>query len=219
MDVLRRLCREKISYDKGIQEWPEAIPDIRRSRRSMVTIKASLKRAADEIDALTKVHSAEVAYLDEFTVWTQKPQFSAALREMSQSLRIMLEDAAFVEATIAANVHPAKRTKEEKRIIASHRLSMSSDEGSRFFRPKTPAVDHWFIGAAAGCLEQCEKANATQIRGKEKIIAKLFEIIGEPGRTEGSILKELQRQKIQGRPSLSVLFCPRKDRYGPDVEP
>ena len=136
------------------------------------------------------------------------------------SQRTMGEDAALVEAIIARNVHPAKRTESEKKLIAAYRQSSRhEDEYRQFLRPKTPAVDHWFIGVAADHLERVEKEAGTRIRGKEKIIARLFDMMGEPGRTEESISKELRRQKNQGRPRLHQPVSPKDDEYGPDLLP
>lgn len=132
----------------------------------------------------------------------------------------MVEDAGLVEAMVVTNVHPAKRTEDEKSLITAHRLSAKHEEEYRkFLNPKTPAIDHWFIGVAADHLERLEKATGTRISGKEKIIARLFDMMGERGRTEESIGKELRRQKTQGRPRLRITFCPKDNDYGPDLLP
>jgi hypothetical protein len=86
-------------------------------------------------------------------------------------------------------------------------------------QPKTRGIDHWFIGAAADRLEAFEKGSGIRLSGKQRIIARLFETIGELGRTEDSISKELQRQKTDGRPQLHIPFCPKDNEYGPDLLP
>jgi hypothetical protein len=217
---LYKFARLKISYDIEIENWSTAIPKIRRSGKVMRGIKKSFDQAADRFASIPKKHPVEVRYLDDLTLAHQEPRFSEALEEILRSLRKMGEDAALVEAMIATNVHPAKRTESEKKLIAAHRLSARhEDEYRQFLRPKTPAVDHWFIGVAADHLERVGKETGTRIRGKEKIIARLFEMMGESGRTEESISKELRRQKTEGRPNLSLPLSPDDDNYGPDLLP
>jgi hypothetical protein len=220
LSELYKFARHKIEYDIEIENWSKAIPKIRRARKSVGSIKKLIEQAADRFDSVPRKYPVEVKYLNDLTDAHQEPLFSDALREISQSLRKMAEDAALVEGMIAANVHPAKRTEDEKSLITAHRLSARHEEEYRqFLRPKTPAVDHWFIGVAAHHLERYEKEAGTRISGKERIIARLFDMMGEPGRTEGSISKELRRQKIQGRPRLSLPFSPKDDDYGPDLLP
>ena len=217
---LYKFARLKISYDIEIENWSTAIPKIRRSGKVMRGIKKSFDQAADRFASIPKKHPVEVRYLDDLTLAHQEPRFSEALEEILRSLRKMGEDAALVEAMIATNVHPAKRTESEKKLIAAHRLSARhEDEYRQFLRPKTPAVDHWFIGVAADHLERVGKETGTRIRGKEKIIARLFEMMGESGRTEESISKELRRQKNQGRPQIHQPLSPKDDAYGPDLLP
>jgi hypothetical protein len=212
---LYTIARTKIGYDSAIENWPEAIPKIRRARKSMHDIKDWIEEASDRIERITKADPVQIKYLNDLTEAQLDPLFSDTLRDISEALRKMSAKAALVEAMIAANMHPAKRTESEKRLVKLHRLSASGDEERRFLRPKTPAVDHWFIGEAAACLAKY----GGEISGKEKIIARLFEMIGEPGRTEGSISKELQRQSKRGRPALPLYGCPRDGHYGPDLLP
>jgi hypothetical protein len=212
---LYTIARIKIEYDSAIENWPKAIPKIRKARKSMHNVKKWIEEASDRIQRIVKVDPVQLTYLDDLTAAHQEPLFSDTLRDISVSLRKMSADAALGEAIIAANMHPAKRTENEKRLVKVHHLSASHDEERRLLRRKTPAVDHWFIGETAACLAKY----GGRVSGKEKIIARLFEMIGEPGRTEGSISKELNRQSKQGRPALPLCGCPRDDDYGPDLLP
>jgi hypothetical protein len=217
---LYEVAQRKISYDIEIDNWSTAIPKIRRSAKVMRGIKKSFDQAANRFASISTKHPVEVSYLDDLTLAHQEDRFSEALVEILRSLRKMGEDAALVEAIIVSNVHPAKRTESEKKLITAHLPRTRREDAYRqFLRPKTPAVDHWFIGVAADHLERVEKETGTGIRGKEKIIARLFEMMGEPGRTEESISKELRRQKNQGRPRLHQPVSPNDDEYGPDLLP
>ena len=231
-NLLRELYRQaglKTLYDNDIEGWPMAVRSIRTAIKSMLTIKRLIGQAAKSIDEVRAGYPVQVEYLNDLSLARQEPFFSDTLEDISQSLRKLLEDAALVEAMVASNMHPALRTPPERRLAQSFRLTGRSEEESltrsfedkyEYLTPKTPAIDHWFIGAAAECLNKCEQETGSRIRGKDKIIARIFEMMGEPGRTEGSISKELRRQKTQGRPSLPrVRGCPREGDYGPDLLP
>ena len=195
----------------------------------MCSIKRSIEQAADRFDKLFKELPVELEYLDDLACAQQdlyfydassEAPFSDKLGDITQSLRRLREDAALVEAMIAAYVHPAKRTPNEKRLVESHDLASRRDNEYRFLKPKTPAVDLWFIGAAAACLRKCEYATGQHIPSKDKIIGRMFALMDEPGRTEGSIAKELLRQeKYLRQPVVRLPYCPLDGWYGPDLLP
>ena len=211
---LYQVAWDKVRHDIEIDNWSKAIAKIRRTRKSVGNIKKVIELAADRFDTMLEKYPVEMQYLDNLTEAHQEPVFSEALREISRSLRRMAHDAVQVEGIMAATMHPAKKTQGEERLIRSLRLyAKFEDEYPQFLTPKTPAVDHWFIGQVAEKLERFEENTKTRIRAKEVIIARLFEIMGDFGRSEGSISKELRRQKTQGRPNLHIPSCPEDDQY------
>jgi hypothetical protein len=220
LDELYRHAELKIQYDENVQSWQKVISEFRRARMSVLHIKKCIEQAADRFDDITKDNRVLLEYLDVVTRFQQRPTiFSVALCEIRGSLSELRETASIVEAMLAGSIHPAQRTSKENDLARLHNVSGGDVREYTFLRPKTPAIDHWFIGAAADCLERCEKQNHTRISGKDKIIASLFEMLGEPGRTEGSIAKELRRQKTQGRPCLDAILSPWPIEMGPDLLP
>ena len=153
--LLRELYRQanrKELYDYDIERWPMAVRNIRRARRSMLTIKRLIGQAAKSIDKVRSGYPVQVEYLNDLSEARQEPfSLSDTLEDISQSLRKILEDAALVEAMVASNMHPALRTPTERRLAQSFRLTGRSEEESltrgfqdkcKYLTPKTPAIDH-----------------------------------------------------------------------------
>ena len=71
----------------------------------------------------------------------------------------------------------------------------------------SPDIDHWFIGAAADCLDQYKTGTGKKIPNYNHIISGLFRVAFNFTRTEESIRIELRRQKKDGRPTY-LFFDP-----------
>jgi len=216
-DQLKELLHElhglmecKIRRDRDADNWAEWFPRIRRARTAMRRTRERIEKAADLLDKIAEEQS-HVLYIDGWTVEHQEALFSDVLHNVLQSLRTMRRDAASEEAAYATAIHPGQRTAAERRLVKDNRWSKDREEGCKFMRPNTPAIDHWFIAKAAACLEECERKTDRRIGGKAKIIAKLFEMMGDKGRiedTKSKVAKELWRQKTDGRPEVKIYPCP-----------
>ncbi len=119
--------------------------------------------------------------------------------KIAERLRELVVELETREEIIALTIHPRFRTPVEQRLASE--ANPHKPHRYPLIGPKTPAIDHWFIGAAATCLEKYQAETAMKISNVAQFIGRLFDAaFGAVGRTEGSIDRELRRQKTDGRP-------------------
>ena len=124
-----------------------------------------------------------------------------------------LEAAASIEFLTAAVVHPHLRKPAEKET-AKQLLGPDTDPSSLETsleslvfpaRERSPDIDHWFIGAAADCLDKFRTGTGKEIPRYDEIIAETFKIaFGDSERDAENVRTELRRQKKDGRPMYHI---------------
>jgi hypothetical protein len=202
---------QKIKADAEIAEWSTVVSKISKGRELVGHFKKGVTQAAGLVDRLTTEFKVLIEYRDALRQHKYDRHSLAMLNEAAEFLAFLqVEIVANIEVTLALQVHPALRTPKEWRILELYGLG--GQPKCPFLKTKTAIIDHWFIGAAADCLDECEKLAGTRIGVRAPIIRNLFEAMGQ-ARTDASIEKELQRQKTQGRPEALLYCLPQDDVY------
>jgi hypothetical protein len=136
-----------------------------------------------------------------------------SFRGSIQFLEAALECADKYQLVFAGLIHPHfRRRPVEKQqaeqelaegvaaeMIVSHQYPAS---------PESPDIDHWFIGAAATCLDQYKTGTGRKIPSYDAIIRALFKVAFTDSRSAESIRIELRRQKKDGRPKYFFVVPP-----------
>jgi hypothetical protein len=135
------------------------------------------------------------------------------LRDKADSERIAIwikaaSDCALeAAASRVAAIHPSLRTLAEKKMAKRWLSRFGSFEPADYplIGPKTPAIDHWFIGQAHSRLLEFERqlSDGRKLPNKVGILTQLFEVLFKETRSPESIRKELERQKKSGVPEYS----------------
>jgi hypothetical protein len=203
LKCLYRAAKRKIQMERWRYEAPTGVENLRRDRKSMSetkttlnsTLKILLKAQREKLPQLRLIEGSLfdldrdqsfakiIRYLEDAVEAAGKWKLvfdgliPAELRDKDEKLRAKIELAEGIAAE----------------TIVSHPYPMSQ---------KSSEIDHWFIGAAAECLDQYRTERGKKIPNPGSIIYQLFEAIeGRQGGFEG-ITKELRRQKKNGRPKL-----------------
>lgn len=201
---------------------------VRKGRDSMAAVRKQLSKALHVIEKTAETNNAE---LEQIESWVEGGRFEFTFDEITQNLKSALEAAANIESLAAGMVHPHRRKPAEKDMakqlidpeIDTHALESSLESLVFPARPLSPDIDHWFIGAAADCLDRCRTGSGKNIPRRDEIISKTFEIAFEDdSRNAENIRTELGRQKIEGRPTYHLPGRPipgaiPPTTYGPDL--
>jgi hypothetical protein len=192
---LYRAAKIKVRCEEQRVEASDGVPGFRSDRKKMARAKALITKA---LKLLADVDPDIRWYLTaEREIDDQDYEFS--FDDMVEFLTDAAESAGTRELIAAGWVHPDLRNKTEKqlakKLVPGGHVAGELETHFLTARPKSKAVDQWFMGVAAKCLDQGRDVKGKKIPNYEKLINKAFEAVGDRMKTEGSIRKELTRQK------------------------
>ena len=206
LECLYEATKTKIEFEQYRHWARENAEAVRKARDSMAAVRRQLSKASHVIEKTAEDNHAE---LEQIESWVKGGEFEFTFDEITEHLKRALETTANIEVFLAGMVHPHLRKPAEKNM-AKRLLNPEIDAGlvessfeSLVFpaRPLSPDIDHWFIGAAADCLDKFRTGTGRNIPRYDDIISKVFEIaFGDGERDAENIRTELGRQKKEGRP-------------------
>ena len=204
MQCLYAAAKKKLELEENRRWAGEMAKHFRKMRRSMKTAQKLLGRALRILERTEEKEGQNLRQME----W-QEESYKFNFDETIQNLKRAWEAAGASQPFLAAAVHPHLRDKAEKEM-AKQLMAPGVDAHSMEFlispaRPKSPDIEHWFIGAAADCLDKYRTGTGEKIPRHDQIISALFKIaFGDHSRSEENIRKELVRQEKSGRPSYLV---------------
>jgi hypothetical protein len=203
MKCLYRAAKRKKLLELWRDEAPRGVANLRRDRQSMSQTRKQLETALmvlaqAHVDNLTGLRLVEGSLFD-----LERDQSFA---KIISYLRDAIECAEKWKLVFDGLISPELREKDERKraktelaagVAAGTIVSHSYPVGE-----KSPDIDHWFIGAAAECLDQYKTERAKRIPRYNQIIYELFKVVDGRYRSFESIDRELRRQRKAGRPKF-----------------
>ena len=198
----------KVSIENGLKLVQQGTKGLRRVRKRLSRLHALLQRALRSLETVEKVHLTELEIPERFRAkhGYEGSRSGAEISKIQQRLKSLSAGVANAECTYAALIHPRLRTSPENRLASQAPTTIRHISVSPVWREKSPQIDHLFIGQVAACLEQLEKAASSQpsVRAKKLSISasflrQVFEAAFGVIKLEGTIAKELERQRDHGR--------------------
>jgi hypothetical protein len=190
LQSLYRAAKIKVQNEELRLQATTAVPwfriDQKKMARANTVINKALKCLAEIVDPDVKQYLVAEQEIDH-------DLYEFGFDEMVEFLTDAAERARTWKQVNAAYIHPDLRNKTEKQLVKKFG---EVEPHSYPARPKSSAINHWFMGTAAKCLDQARSIKGTRIPNYGKIISKVFEVaFRDHMTTEASITRELHRQK------------------------
>lgn len=217
LKCLYQAAERKIELERRRKEMQEdGGKTIREKKKSMSQASKLLNQALRNIKK-AKLHHSEALALVESSIFSLEDE-CFSFRGSIQFLEAAVECADKYQFVFAGLIHPRLRRRPvEKRqaeqelaegvaagTIVSHQYPASHD---------SPDIDHWFIGAAAECLDQYKTGTGKKIPAYVAIIQALFRVaFQDVERSAESIRIELRRQKKDGAPRYLFFIASQPQR-------
>jgi hypothetical protein len=177
-----------------------------RSNRS--SRKAAMKLLSDALNLLSQTKDQYKVELEQIEFAVELEDFRFRFDDIIQHLKDAVEAAANFQLADAGQVHPHLRKKAERQLaqekIAGEVVAGSIVPHDYPARPKSPNIDHWFIGELAACLDKYPRSGGRKIPAYGHIISEIFRIAFGDDRADDSVRQELGRQKMAGRPTYDL---------------
>ena len=200
---LYEAAKAKLEFE-DYRRWAQAMATrYRRMRNSMEVAGKALSKAVDTLEK-AKADDKDL----EFIEWIQKG-YKFNFEEITRQVKVALETVEDSKAALAAMIHPHLRSTPEKhsaKKLSDPNFDTSSLEDLVFpARTTSPEIDHWFMGAAAECLDKYRTGTDKKIPRYDKIIYELFKVaFRQTKRDVDSIRREVNRQMRSGRPAYQI---------------
>jgi hypothetical protein len=123
-----------------------------------------------------------------------------AIARAGQELQRAIDLLRHMQHSLAAGIHPKKRTGAEKRLVPEEPIGLQHTDLP--LGEKTPKIDLWFIGQVAHILDKYRTSDGKPVRNYQQIIEGIFDSAFGVKKTPGSIQKELSPSRLQKRPPL-----------------
>ncbi len=222
LKALYQVVKEKEELERWREGALEGRTEIRKKRQSMVEVKKAFANALHILDEAYLKYAEEIASIDGTLGipddrWTLQNTFRYLFKAKWRADHFQI--------LYAGRIHKNLRDKPIEKQQASEALAGGIVAGTIFShdypaRPDSREIDHWFIGAAADCLDQYKTGQGGRIPGYGQIILRLFQVaFRDEHRTLASINTEMQRQKKSGRPEYAPVLRTRKERQRSTSEP
>jgi hypothetical protein len=215
LKCLYRAAKRKLLLERWRDEAPRGVDKLRQDRKSMSETKTTLNNALKILLNVQREKRPQLSLIEGSLIDLERDQ---SIAKIIRYLEEAVETAGKWKLVFDGLISPELRDKDERRraktelaegvaagTIVSHPYPMSQ---------KSSKIDHWFIGAAAECLDQYRTERGKKIPNYGDIIYQLFVVVERRhGGFEG-IAKELRRQKKDGRTKLPFPTRP----PGPSVD-
>ena len=185
---------------------------IREKKKSMYQARKFLNRALQNIKK-AKLHHSEALALVESSIFSLEDE-CFSFRGSIQFLEAAVGCADKYQLVFAGLIHPRLRRRPVEKRQAEQEMAEGVAAGTIVSHqypasPDSPDIDHWFIGAAAECLDQYKTGTGKKIPAYVAIIQALFRVaFQDVERSAESIRIELRRQKKDGAPRYLFLVAP-----------
>lgn len=214
-----RLLRElyQIALNKRIMEGigkalREDFPKVRRARRHTLKAMGLLREALQSVGEARASCNEALAACEEKSRTAGK-SFTFAVMEKNLNFSV----AALEEHTaeLAARIHPKLRTNAEKRVGTKFMAFKDSALAKAHNLPsgeKALALDAWFMHRAAACIDRYKGPT----KGKDIIIAKLFDAAFKGFRSQASVQKALKgrrKREPQYSPPIDIVVVSPDERF------
>jgi hypothetical protein len=189
---------------------------IREKKKSMSQARKLLNHALRNIKK-AKVEHSEALVLVEGSIFSLEDE-CFSFRGSIQFLEAAVECADKYQLVFAGLIHPRLRRRPVEKRQAEQELAEGVAAGAIASHqypasPDSPDIDHWFIGAAAECLDRCTTGTGKKIPAYDGIIQALFRVaFQDVERSAESIRIELRRQKKDGAPRYLFLIASQPQR-------
>jgi len=206
---LFRIAEKKVHLEKMRDLSLRDVKGLRRFRKEIIAAGRGIKKALGILkntqrrygDALSNVAVEDTVDGELILI---------SFDEIVQYLEDALEVAGTERLVAVGQIHTQLRSGYEKKLAKKKLPSPggeveagSIDPHDHPARERSPDIDHWFIGAAARCLDKYRTAEGKPIPRYDKIISKLFEVaFNDRTRDVENIRTELGRQKESGSPCI-----------------
>lgn len=221
LNALLKSLYEAAKWKTKLERWRDSAQDqLTINRKARISMSQARKLLDQALKILRKavVQNWEELSEIEGSISIGFEDEPRTFKNTIQYLKDAVECADNWQLAYAGLIHPHLRSTAEKQQ-AQQKLS-----GGRGIvagtilphdypaRPRSPAIAHWFIGAAAECLDKYRTGTGKKIPRYDKIISMLFQVaFGDHGRNDENIRTELQRQERIGMPVYSPsLLLPEK---------
>ena len=217
-------AQDKIAFDQQRTWAGEKVVYFREGQIAMGAAKKSLGQLLEHLKSENEKHRESFETIENST---QGEEFEFTFEEIIQHLKDGIEAAGNFQLANAGQIHPHLRNKTEK-ALAKETLPRNHIAGTIVphtitARDRSPDIDHWFIGAAAECLDRClvdrhDASKSNRLPRYDTIISELFKVcFPDQSRSEENVRQELGRQKKAGhpvcdRPSAHLMVEERSDR-------
>lgn len=198
----------KAALENGLTLAQQGTRSLRRVRMRLSWLHALLQRALRSLETVETCYLTELEISERFRAkhGYDESRSGRELSKIKQQLARRSDGVADAECTYAALIHPRLRTAPENRLAGQTSSPIREISASPVWREKSPQIDHMFIGQIAACLEQFEMETSSQQTGRVKKLStsasffrQVFEAAFGVIKLEGTIAKELERQRKNGR--------------------
>lgn len=208
---LYEVAKKKIRFESVRKQEQDDAIYLRVERKKWARLRPLLQRA---LVALTK---AQQQYPLEMEAIEGDPEEASHISfdDVTRLLKDTLGEADDWKIRSAWNVHPGLRNRREKKLASQKPsdgrpidfpiLDFIPPRNVYPVRSRSSEVDHWFIGAAAECLDDYRTGSGKKIPRYDRIISELFKTcFGDHQRNEENVRTELGRQKKAGKPKYEI---------------